>query len=165
MYGRPSNITTHAVPIPCTRDADPGESLDVFIASCRLACILDSLLPVLGSDCPKEVDHRTAVHQAAKQMADLERDTCLKPHEPGACQLIHVTLAVSRKADDAGSYRLDYLGIQVLICRIGLDEAGHLSAKQLDKVASNVLAIAEGFADYLDTLTLSDYGAFWAPCR
>lgn len=89
MYGRPSNITAHAVPIPTTRDADPGDSLDVFIASCRLSTILDSLLPVLGSDSDKETDHRAAVHEAVKQMEALERDIILKEHEPGSCKSFH----------------------------------------------------------------------------
>lgn len=53
----------------------------------------------------------------------------------------------------------------MLICRIGLDETRVLSAKQLDKVANNVLAIAEGVADFLETLTADDYTAFWAPCE
>lgn len=92
VYGRPSNITAHAVPIPTTRDADPGESLDVFIASCRLACILDTLLPVLGSDSVVEVDHRTLVREAAKQMEDLERETTLRSHEPGSCEFTSIAV-------------------------------------------------------------------------
>lgn len=160
---------THAVPIPTTRDADPGESLEVFIASCRLSCILDSLLPVLGSDSIKEVDHRTAIHEAAKQMEDLDRVTNLKDHEPGACKLTDTEKYGSVRSESfadssLGSYRLDYLGVQVLICRIGLDEAGPLSARQLEKVAGHVLGIAEGVADFLDNLMVEDYSAFWAPC-
>jgi hypothetical protein len=64
-----------------------------------------------------------------------------------------------------GSHRLDFLGVQVLICRIGLDEATNLSLKRLEKVAVNVLAVAEGLVDFLETITVEDYGAFWAPCK
>ena len=55
--------------------------------------------------------------------------------------------------------------MQVLICRIGLDEATNLSLKRLEKVAVNVLAVAEGLFDFLETITVEDYGAFWAPCK
>jgi hypothetical protein len=57
------------------------------------------------------------------------------------------------------------LGIQILICRIGLDESGDIPPKRLEKVASNVLVVAESVVDFLDTLTEVEYGAFWAPCK
>lgn len=85
MYGRPSNISTHAVPIPTIRDADAGESLDVFIASCRLACILDSLLPILCSDSGRKVDHRVVLQEAANRIEQLEQDFGLRTRQPGAC--------------------------------------------------------------------------------
>jgi hypothetical protein len=55
--------------------------------------------------------------------------------------------------------------VQVLTCRIGVDEAGQLSLSQLEKVAMNVLAIAENAVDFLAALTPTDYEAFWAPCK
>jgi hypothetical protein len=86
VYGRPSNIVHHAVPIPTSRDADPDTSLDVFIASCRLACILDNLLPILASEGREVVDHRRLVHDAAEELEALDRDIILRHGEPGSCE-------------------------------------------------------------------------------
>jgi len=94
VYGRPSNITTHVVPIPTPRDADPGAPLDVFIASCRLACILDTLLPILGCDTRESVDHRRLVHQAAEQLEALDMEITLRHGEPGSCRLITMTARI-----------------------------------------------------------------------
>lgn len=44
-----------------------------------------------------------------------------------------------------------------------MDEAGDLTLKRLEKVAVNVLAVAEGVVDLLNIITIEDYGAFWAP--
>jgi hypothetical protein len=86
VYGRPSNIVTHAVPIPTFRDADPGQPLDVFIASCRLACILHGLLPLLGCDTGQELNHRKTINDAAAQLGVLDREVTLHHGEPGSCE-------------------------------------------------------------------------------
>jgi hypothetical protein len=76
VYGRPSNIVHHAVSMPTNRDADPDTSLDVFIASCRLASILDNLLPILGSEGREVVE-----------LEALDRDIILRHGQPGSCEL------------------------------------------------------------------------------
>lgn len=150
--------------MPTTGDADPGASLDVFIASCRLSVILDRLLPILGCDGGQDLDHRVIVHGAAKELDTLDRNVTLRHGEPGTCEYLEIVEQDAIFLNVVGSYRLDFLGVQVLICRIGLDEAGPLSLQQLQKVATNVLSIAENLVDFLDTLTGVDYTAFWAPC-
>jgi hypothetical protein len=74
--------------MPTTGDADPGASLNVFIASCRLAVILDSLLPTFGCDSGQDLDHRVVVHGAAKEMDNLGRDVTLRHGEPGTCEYL-----------------------------------------------------------------------------
>lgn len=81
--------------MPTIRDADPDTPLDVFIASCRLSCILDNLLPILASETKEVVDHRKLVHDAAEQLEALDRDSILRHGEPGSCKFTYIL-----KADD-----------------------------------------------------------------
>jgi hypothetical protein len=90
VYGRPSNIVHHAVPMPTSRDADRDTSLDVFIASCRLASILDNLLPISGSEGKEVAIHRKLVHDAAEELDALDRDIILRHGEPGSCEPSHI---------------------------------------------------------------------------
>jgi hypothetical protein len=83
MVDHPIN---HAVTMPTNRDADPDTFLDVFIASCRLASILDNLLPILGSEGREVVDHRKLVHDAAEKTDALNRDIILSHGQHGSCE-------------------------------------------------------------------------------
>ncbi|KAK4688139.1 hypothetical protein P7C73_g1977, partial [Tremellales sp. Uapishka_1] len=159
VYGRPSNILDpESVPIPTLRDDDwdgtneGGEqgSISTYIATCRLTVILDTLLPYLNGD-NQSLNFTSgrqgmALRKAASALEVIDRGLHLHPAQHGYRNL-----------------QLCQHGIEMLVCRLGLEEASQLSPQRFSSRAVQALEVIKTCVTSLETLGTEDYFGFWTP--
>lgn len=166
-YGRPVNIPISGASIPpVTFDDDDGSAngpdvksseLAVFIASTRLATILESLMPLLlerQGTCRIPSD-RTVMRQAAADLEGVYRDL--------PSDLIFDRNARYPPRPGARALQLSHIGLEILICRLGLDQDEFSSLSSLIQSSRHALRIVDSLIVFLETLTDADYHAPWNP--
>lgn len=62
-----------------------------------------------------------------------------------------------------GSLQLSHLGVELLICRLGLEREEFEYPHHLVAANAQMLTVIASFAVFIESLREEDYGAFWAP--
>lgn len=162
-------VTGASIP-PVTFDDDDGDDdgtghgadarsseLAVFIASTRLATVLEGLLPLLleRQGACRSLSDRTVLRHAASELEGVYRDL--------PSDLLFDRSARFAPRAGARALQLSHIGLEILICRLGLDQDEFSTLSSLIQSSRHALRIVEALIAFLETLTDADYHAPWHP--
>ncbi|BEJ11139.1 hypothetical protein CspHIS471_0105610 [Cutaneotrichosporon sp. HIS471] len=165
-YGRPVNIeaTRSSIPTLSFEDGDVGgattpkeSEIAVFVAMCRLSSVLEGLLPlVLDRDTyPRRLNlDRSLLRHGASDLEtlyrDLPDDLLFDPTQPSP-------------RPGSRSLQLSHLGVELLICRLGLEREEFEYPHHLIAANKQMLIVIEHMAVFIESLRPEDFDVFWAP--
>lgn len=163
-YGRPVNVPIGPASIPPVTFDDGDDAgaegrgeLAVFIASTRLAAVLESLMPLLlerQGTC-RALSDRTVMRHAATELESVYRDL--------PSDLVFDRGARYAPRPGVRALQLSHIGLEILICRLGLDQDEFGSLSALVQSSRHALRIVDALIAFLETLTDADYAAPWNP--
>lgn len=139
-----------------------GDSeIAVFIALCRLTSVLESLLPLLLDRDLSTRRHqhtdRSLLRHAASDLDSLYRDM------PPGLEFDPATATSERPRPGCRSLQLSHMGIELFICRLGLEREEFETQHQLAMANQQTLGVVANMATFLECLRDSDYSSFWNP--
>lgn len=162
-YGRPVNIPMSGAIPPVTFEDDDSATPEgraefaVFIASTRLAVVLESLMPLLleRQGVCRALSDRTVMRHAATELESVYRDL--------PSDLIFDRNSRYPPRPGVRALQLSHIGLEILICRLGLDQDEFTTLGSLIQSSRHALRIVDSLIAFLEVLTDADYHAPWNP--
>lgn len=139
-----------------------GDSdIAVFIALCRLTSVLESLLPLLlDRDLSTRRHHhtdRSLLRHAASDMDSIYRDM------PLGLEFDPAIAVNERPRPGLRSLQLSHMGVELFICRLGLEREEFDTQHHLAAANHETLRIVANMATFLECLRDTDHSSFWNP--
>ncbi|GAA6033326.1 hypothetical protein JCM8097_006694 [Rhodosporidiobolus ruineniae] len=174
LFGRPSNLSVQDsdVPLPTLDDADSDQpllssqtlSFQSFIAMCKLTLVLDSLLSSFFTVRALRSPGSPAERLQKLEVVGIEL-VALEQSLPQELLDLPDEFNTSAPAAPTGvrSFQLCKIGVSLIIYRLTASCFIRPSSAQKVALFQTALNLVQGLVEFLERLSLEDFGSFWSP--